>query len=98
MMNQEVGSTSSQNLLDNNRPTVVKQNFKDLYTQHFNEVLCDWEELSEKECASYLIPILKVNFHIFFYLSFCGQNSFYSSKWRNDVVVLCNYFFRILIL
>ena len=75
-MNQEVGSTSSQNLLDNNRPTVVKQSFKDLYTQRFNDVLSEWEDLSEKECANYLIPILKVNFHIFLFSSFlCMKRS-----------------------
>ena len=76
MMNQEVGSTSSQNLLDNNRPTVVKQSFKDLYTQRFNDVLSEWEDLSEKECANYLIPILKVNFHLFLFSSFlCMKRS-----------------------
>ena len=66
MMNQEIGGTTSENLLDKNRPSVVKQNFKELYTNHFNEVLCEWKDLSEKECAEYLLPILKVHLIIIF--------------------------------
>lgn len=62
MMNQSVESFSSLNLLDKYRPTVIKQEFKDLYTNYFNDVLCLWKELSDEECANYLLLILKVSF------------------------------------
>ena len=64
MINQEVGETSSQNLLDINRPSIVKDKFKSLYTMQFNDVLSEWEDKSEKECSKYLLDILFVSFII----------------------------------
>uniref|UniRef100_A0A7M5XEB5 Mitochondria-eating protein C-terminal domain-containing protein n=1 Tax=Clytia hemisphaerica TaxID=252671 RepID=A0A7M5XEB5_9CNID len=76
MMSQEVGTTSSQNLLDINRPSIVKDKFRLLYVNEYNDVLSAWDQLSEKECSDYLLEIL------FDANDLCNQ---YANKFTGDV-------------
>jgi len=60
MSSQEIGSTNSQNLMDINRPSIIKEKFRHLYINEWAEVADQLDIQDEKENAKVLLDILFV--------------------------------------
>ena len=69
MAAQEIGSTNSQNLMDINRPSVIRDTFRKLYVNGWAELSDTLNIADDKENAELLLQILLVGLAYFFHTS-----------------------------